>query len=54
MNAKWMEESALRPRMRHFLTHFTGFYVSLTSQCYADNLDKQLLLLSREGAQSCS
>lgn len=54
MNAEWVEDSALRPSMRHFLTNFTGFYVSLTSQCYTDNLDKQLSFLNREGAQSYS
>lgn len=43
MNTKWLEDSTLRPSVRHFLTHFTSFYVSLTSQCYAHNLDKQLL-----------
>lgn len=52
MNAKWVEDSALRPSMRHCLTHFSCFYVSLTCWCSTDNLDKQLLLLSRDGAQS--
>lgn len=54
MNTKWMEDSALRPDKRHFLTHFTAFCVLLTSQCYTENLSKQLLLLNSEGAQSYS
>lgn len=52
MNTKWVEDSALRPDMKHFLTHFTAFCVSLTSQCCIENPGKQLLLLNSEGAQS--
>ena len=54
MNTKRVEDSALRPDIRHFLTHFTAFCVSLTSQRCIENLGKQLLLLNSEGAQSYS
>lgn len=54
MNTKWMEDSALRPDTRLFLSHFTTFCVSLTSQCYMKGLCKQLLLLNSEDAESYS